>query len=79
MDDLPEGIITMGEFSVYHWLIVLAIIVLLFGGRRVPELFKGLGEGIRSFKTGLSGESSTTTPSATAEAERNRKGTVNNH
>jgi sec-independent protein translocase protein TatA len=45
----------MGEFSIYHWLVVLAIIVLLFGGRRIPELMKGLGEGIRSFKTGLSG------------------------
>lgn len=46
----------MGEFSVYHWLIVLVLIVLLFGGRKIPELFKGLGEGIRLFKAGVSGE-----------------------
>jgi sec-independent protein translocase protein TatA len=46
----------MGEFSIYHWLIVLAIIILLFGGRRIPELLRGLGGGIRSFKAGISGE-----------------------
>jgi sec-independent protein translocase protein TatA len=43
----------MGEFSIYHWLIVLLIVVLFFGGRRIPEVMKGFGEGIRSFKTGL--------------------------
>ncbi len=47
----------MGELSPIHWLIVLAIILLLFGGRKIPELAKGLGEGIRSFKEGMSGAS----------------------
>jgi sec-independent protein translocase protein TatA len=51
----------MGEFSPIHWLIVLAIILLLFGGRKIPELARGLGEGIRSFKDGMSGASHTTT------------------
>jgi sec-independent protein translocase protein TatA len=45
----------MGEFSIYHWLIVLALVVLLFGGRKIPELMRGLGEGIRSFKEGTRG------------------------
>ncbi|MFI5093323.1 MAG: twin-arginine translocase TatA/TatE family subunit, partial [Candidatus Acidiferrales bacterium] len=45
----------MGELSPIHWLIVLAIILLLFGGRKIPELARGLGEGIRSFKEGMSG------------------------
>ncbi len=53
----------MGEFSPIHWMIVLAIILLLFGGRKIPELAKGLGEGIRNFKEGMSGAShNTTTP-----------------
>ena len=53
----------MGEFSPIHWLIVLAVILLLFGGRKIPELARGLGEGIRSFKEGISGGGShTTTP-----------------
>jgi sec-independent protein translocase protein TatA len=37
-------------------LIILAIAVLLFGGRKIPELAKGLGEGIRNFKTALKGD-----------------------
>ena len=45
----------MGEFSVFHWLVVLAIVLIFFGGRRIPEVMKGLGEGIRSFKDGMSG------------------------
>jgi sec-independent protein translocase protein TatA len=45
----------MGEFSIFHWLVVLAVILLLFGGRKIPEVMKGIGEGIRSFKDGMSG------------------------
>ena len=37
-------------------LIVLVIIVILFGARRIPEVAKGLGEGIRHFKTGMRGD-----------------------
>ena len=47
----------MGEFSIFHWLIVLAVVLIFFGGRRIPEVMKGLGEGIRSFKEGMSGSS----------------------
>ena len=57
----------MGEFSIFHWLIVLAIVLIFFGGRRIPEVMKGLGEGIRSFKDGMSGTS--TPPPAPPQAE----------
>lgn len=40
----------MGSFSMGHWLIVLAIVVLLFGAKKIPELAKGVGKGIKSFK-----------------------------
>jgi sec-independent protein translocase protein TatA len=36
--------------------VILVIAVLLFGGRKIPELAKGLGEGIRNFKTALKGD-----------------------
>jgi len=55
----------MGEFSIFHWLIVLAVVLIFFGGRRIPEVMKGLGEGIRSFKEGMSGNSHT--PAAPAQ------------
>ena len=54
----------MGEFSIFHWLIVLAVVLIFFGGRRIPEVMKGLGEGIRSFKEGMSGTSQTPAPPA---------------
>jgi sec-independent protein translocase protein TatA len=57
----------MGEFSIFHWLIVLAIVLIFFGGRRIPEVMKGLGEGIRSFKDGMSGTSTTPQPPPQAQ------------
>lgn len=36
-----------------QWLIVLAIVLLLFGGSRIPEIMRGLGSGMREFKKGL--------------------------
>jgi sec-independent protein translocase protein TatA len=58
----------MGEMSPIHWLIVLAVIVLLFGGKKIPEVMRGLGEGIRSFKEGMHGG---TNPPATPGATTN--------
>ena len=36
-------------------IIILALILLLFGGRKIPELMKGLGKGVKSFKDGVNG------------------------
>ena len=43
----------MGEFSPWHWLLVIAIALLLFGPKKLPELGKGLAEAIRGFKDGM--------------------------
>lgn len=40
----------MGIGSGWHWIVVLIVIVLLFGGKKLPELAKGLGKGIKTFK-----------------------------
>ncbi len=46
----------MGElFTPTHLLIVLAVALLLFGPRKLPELGKGLGEGLRGFKDAIKG------------------------
>jgi len=55
----------MGEFSIFHWLVVLAIVLILFGGRKIPEVMKGLGEGIRNFKDGMAGAAQSPAPAAT--------------
>jgi len=46
------------EFQPWHIIVVLVVALLLFGGKKLPELGKGLGEGWRGFKDGLSGNSS---------------------
>jgi sec-independent protein translocase protein TatA len=57
----------MGElFQPWHLLIVLAVALLLFGPRKLPELGKGLGEGLRGFKDAIKGVDGK--PSATVAA-----------
>jgi sec-independent protein translocase protein TatA len=57
-----------------HWLIILVVVLILFGGRKIPELMRGLGEGVRGFKEGMHGNSQaqSTTPPAppAASAEK---------
>ena len=46
----------MGPFGFQELLVVFLIIVLIFGASKLPQLGKGLGEGIRNFKKGLKGD-----------------------
>jgi sec-independent protein translocase protein TatA len=46
----------MGEMSPLHWLLVIVIALLLFGPNKLASLGKGLGEGIRNFKSGMRGD-----------------------
>ena len=40
----------MGDIGFTEILLILLVVVLLFGGRKIPELMKGLGQGIKEFK-----------------------------
>ena len=51
----------MGSFSIWHWLIVLVIILLLFGRGKIPDLMGDLAKGIKSFKKGMSDDDNDTT------------------
>ena len=42
--------VLLGWFGLTEILIILGIVILLFGGRKLPELMKGVGKGIREFK-----------------------------
>ncbi|MDR3339673.1 MAG: twin-arginine translocase TatA/TatE family subunit [Candidatus Symbiothrix sp.] len=37
----------------WEWIIILIAILLLFGGKKIPELMKGIGKGIKGFKEGM--------------------------
>ncbi|HJZ63607.1 MAG TPA: twin-arginine translocase TatA/TatE family subunit [Candidatus Acidoferrum sp.] len=57
------------EFPI-HWLVLLVVVLILFGGRKIPELMRGLGEGVRGFKEGMSGNNqSSQTPPPAAPAQ----------
>jgi sec-independent protein translocase protein TatA len=63
------------NFGTQELLIILVIVMLLFGARRIPALMRGFGEGIKSFKEGMrdtstSAQSSTPAPPAPPAAEK---------
>jgi sec-independent protein translocase protein TatA len=51
-------------------LVILGVAVLLFGGKKIPELAKGLGEGIRNFKDALKGEPEKAETNEVVKAEK---------
>lgn len=57
-------------------LIIAVLVLLLFGGRKIPELMKGLGKGIKSFKEGMNGidTEEQKEPKADKKPEEDRKG-----
>ena len=46
----------MRSIGIPELIVILGIAVLLFGGKKIPEVAKGIGEGIRNFKTALKGD-----------------------
>lgn len=46
----------MGPFGVPELILIFIILLLIFGGRKIPELARGLGAGIRNFKEAMQGE-----------------------
>ncbi|MBQ3249799.1 MAG: twin-arginine translocase TatA/TatE family subunit [Bacteroidales bacterium] len=39
--------------GVWEWVIIALVVLLLFGGKKIPELMKGLGKGVKNFKEGM--------------------------
>ena len=47
----------MGTFSIWHWLIVLAVVLILFGGKgKISQLMGDVGKGLKAFKKGMNQE-----------------------
>ena len=57
----------MGSFSVWHWLIVLVIVMLVFGTKKIGNMGSDLGKAVKGFKDGVKGDEER---AAEAEAAR---------
>jgi len=51
-----NAFILLGVVGPWQLILIIVVVLLLFGGKKIPELMKGLGQGAREFKKGLSGE-----------------------
>jgi len=65
----------MGSFSIWHWLIVLAVVVLIFGTKKLKNVGSDLGAAVKGFKDGMksggeSAESGPTAPPQQVTAQR---------
>ena len=70
----------MGSFSLMHWVIVLLVVMLLFGGGRISGLMGDVAKGIKSFKKGMEDDDSDlpkARPAAKIEAQRVPEQSVN--
>jgi sec-independent protein translocase protein TatA len=45
-----QASIIAGFLGGYEWIVIVLVVVLLFGGKKIPELMRGLGKGIKEFK-----------------------------
>lgn len=64
----------LGVFGPWQVIIILAVVLLLFGGKKIPELMKGLGQGVKEFKDASKSEaqkSESETKTETKTEEKN--------
>ncbi len=50
----------MGKLGPTEIILIIAVLLLFFGGKKIPELMKGLGKGVKSFKDGIKDEDTDT-------------------
>jgi len=58
----------MGSFSIWHWLIVLLVVVMIFGTKKLRNMGSDLGGAVKGFKDGMKDGSVTDAPTATGPA-----------
>lgn len=71
----------MGSFSIWHWLVVLLIVVLVFGTKKLKNIGQDLGGAVKGFKEGMkdgsaSGDSAPPPAQVTSNSQKSDAGTV---
>ncbi len=62
-----------GPIGAWEIILILLIVVFLFGARRIPEIARGLGEGIRGFRTSLKGDEGSPPAKAADESDETQR------
>lgn len=63
----------LGAFGPWQFVLILVVVLLLFGGRKIPELMKGLGQGMKEFKDASKGNDSAKEGESKKEATTEEK------
>lgn len=63
----------MGNFGMTEIILILLVVVLLFGGRKIPELMKGIGQGMKEFKKASRVEDDTNKNSTETSKDEEKK------
>lgn len=66
----------MGTFSIWHWLIVLVVVVLVFGTKKLGNLGSDLGKAVKGFKDGVKTDEDEPTATAKIETEATKGETI---
>lgn len=62
----------MGSFSIWHWLVVLAVVLLVFGTKRLTSGAKDLGSAVKEFKKGMREEDKPAAQIGTEQAQQDK-------
>ncbi|MBR5886099.1 MAG: twin-arginine translocase TatA/TatE family subunit [Alistipes sp.] len=52
-------LLLLGNIGAWEIILVVLLVLLLFGGKKIPELMKGIGKGVKSFRDGMEGKDDT--------------------
>ena len=63
----------MGSLSIWHWLVVVLVVVLLFGRGKISDLMGDVAKGVKSFKKGLADDDETPKPIESKASEEKSK------
>jgi sec-independent protein translocase protein TatA len=66
----------MGSFSIWHWLIVLVIVLLIFGTKKLRNIGTDLGGAVKGFKDGMRGDEQPAKPESQIASSTNAGNTI---
>ncbi len=68
-----RNLLLFGSFGAGEVVVIALIVLLLFGGKKIPELMKGIGKGVKSFKDGVKGIEDEINADVTKEDKKEEK------